>query len=80
MDFRPDLTFEYDYIRIVYEVILSKLRVNKKVIEKEINTILLRINNLKKKTNISDTLTSVKALITKLNDLETKVNNYFIIY
>ena len=74
MDFRPDLTFEYDYIRIVYEVILSKLRINKKIVEKEINTIVLRINNLKKKTsNAAEVLSIVKGLITKLNDLEIKV-------
>ncbi len=79
MDFRPDISFEYDYIRIVYEVILSNLRTNKKIIEKDINTIITRIQNLKKKGgNLQETLVSVKNLIQKVNDLEAKVI-YFII-
>jgi hypothetical protein len=74
MDFRPDISFEYDYIRIVYEVILSNLRTNKKIIEKELNSIVLRIQNLKKKGgNLLETLTAVKNLIQKVTDLENKV-------
>ncbi len=75
MDFRPDVSLEYDYIRIVYEVILSNLRTNKKIIEKDINSIVLRIQNLKKKGgSLPETLAAVKNLIQKVTDLETKVN------
>lgn len=78
MDFRADISFEYDYIRIVYEVILANLRTNKKSVEKDLNTIVLRLQNLKKKhsssNNPSETLTGVKNLIQKVNDLEARVN------
>ncbi len=74
MDFRPDISFEYDYIRIVYEVILSNLRTNKKVIEKDLNTIVTRIQNLKKKqSGASEIQTSIKNLLQKIEDLENKV-------
>lgn len=74
MDFRPDLTFEYDYIRIVYEVILSNLRTNKKIVEKDINTVVTKLQNLKKKqANPTDILSTVNSLIQKVNELETKV-------
>ena len=74
MDFRPDISFEYDYIRIVYEVILSNLRTNKKIIEKDLNTIVTRIQNLKKKQGgASEIQTSIKNLLQKIEDLETKV-------
>lgn len=76
MDFRPEISFEYDYIRIVYEVILSNLRTNKKIIEKELNSILLRIQNLKKKgCNHIESLTVIKNLIQKVTDLENKVSS-----
>lgn len=75
MDYRPDISFEYDYMRIVYEVILSNLRINKKVIEKDINTIVTRLQNLKKKqSGLNENLIAIKNLIQKVNDLETKVN------
>jgi uncharacterized protein (UPF0305 family) len=75
MEFRPDLSFEYDYIRIVYEVILSNLRTNKKIVEKDITTIVARVQNLKKKqSNIEDTITTINNLLNKLDDLEKKVN------
>jgi hypothetical protein len=77
MDFRPDISFEYDYIRIVYEVILSNLRTNKKIIEKDINTVVIRLQNLKKKQgNTSEILSGVKNLILKVTDLEEKVKLY----
>ena len=82
MDFRPDVSLEYDYIRIVYEVILSNLRTNKKIVEKDINSIVLRIQNLKKKGgSLPETLAAVKNLIQKVTDLETKVklNNKVIV-
>lgn len=75
MDFRPDISFEYDYIRIVYEVILSNLRTNKKVVEKDLNTVVLRLQNLKKKQgNMQDIALGVKNLITKVQELERKVS------
>ena len=74
MDFRPDVSLEYDYIRIVYEVILSNLRTNKKIVEKDINSIVLRVQNLKKKGgSLPETLAAVKNLTQKVTDLETKV-------
>jgi hypothetical protein len=74
MELKPDIGYEYDYIRIVYEVILSNMRTNKKIIEKDLNFILTRIQNLKKKGgNISETIHAVKVLIEKVNELEKKV-------
>lgn len=78
MEFRPDLSFEYDYIRIVYEVILSNLRTNKKIVEKDIATIVARVQNLKKKqSNIEDTITTINNLLNKLDDLDKKVNSIY---
>lgn len=75
MELKPDISYEYDYIRIVYEVILSNMRTNKKIIEKDLNFILTKIQNLKKKGgNIPETITAVNSLIEKVKDLETKVN------
>jgi hypothetical protein len=75
MDIRPDINYEYDYIRIVYEIILSNLRTNKKVVEKDLNTIVARLQNLKKKTSSTSDLSSgVKGLLQKVRDLEAKVN------
>lgn len=71
MEYRPDLNFEYDYIRIVYEVILANLRTNKKIIEKELNTIVTRVQNLKKKP-LSEHLPVIKTLLTKINEMESK--------
>lgn len=74
MEFRPDLSFEYDYIRIVYEVILSNLRTNKKIVEKDITTVITRIQNIKKKqSGLDECLAIVRNLLTKLDDLEKKV-------
>ncbi len=74
MDFRPDISFEYDYIRIVYEVILSNLRTNKKIVEKDLNTIVTRLQNIKKKQgNTQEISNLVKNLIQKVSDLELKV-------
>ena len=74
MNFRPDISFEYDYIRIVYEVILSNLRTNKKIIEKDLNTIVTRLQNLKKKQGGAlEIQTSIKYLLQKVEDLESKV-------
>ena len=73
MDYRPDISLEYDYIRIVYEVILSNLRTNKKIVEKDINNVLTRIQNLKKKQlNISEINPIISSLIQKLDELEKK--------
>ena len=49
MNCNVDINLEYDYLRVVYEIIIADLRVNKKMIEKEINTIILKFENLKKK-------------------------------
>jgi hypothetical protein len=74
MEFRPDISFEYDYIRIVYEVILGNLRTNKKIVEKDLNTVVTRLQNLKKKqSNINEISTTVKNLLNKLQELEKKV-------
>jgi len=77
MEFRPDLSFEYDYIRIVYEVILANLRTNKKIVEKDLTTIVTRIQNLKKKqTGIDEIIAIIDNLLNKLDDLEKKVTFY----
>jgi hypothetical protein len=74
MEFRPDISFEYDYIRIVYEVILGNLRTNKKIVEKDLNIVVTRLQNLKKKqSNITEISTTVKNLLNKLQELEKKV-------
>ena len=74
MEFRPDISFEYDYIRIVYEVILANLRTNKKIVEKDITTIITRLQNLKKKqSGLNETLSIVNNLLIKLDELEIKV-------
>jgi hypothetical protein len=79
MDFRPDISFEYDYIRIVYEVILSNLRTNKKIIEKDISTVVTRLQNLKKKQGgASEIQTAIKNLCQRVEDMEAKVKKYFI--
>ena len=77
MNYKPDLNLEYDYIRVVYEVILSDLRTNKKLIEKDLNTIKLRLSHLKKKLNTStkDAMTSLHGLVTKATDLQSKYND-----
>ena len=74
MNFKPDLNLEYDYIRVVYEVILSDLRVNKKIIEKDLNTIKVRLGHLKKKLNTStaDAVSALHGLINKATDLQMK--------
>lgn len=77
-EFRPDLSFEYDYIRIVYEVILGNLRTNKKIMEKEITTIITKIQNLKKKEqNNTKCLQMINNLLSKLDEVEKKVNALF---
>ena len=53
MENTPDIFFEYEYVRVVYEFILSKIRINKKLIEKDLNTIVLKLSQIKKKL-ISD--------------------------
>lgn len=76
MNFKPDLNLEYNYIRVVYEVILSDLRNNKKIIEKELNTIVVRVTNLKKKSSpINENIKVIKALMQKANDLQSKFND-----
>jgi len=76
MDFRPDISFEYDYIRIVYEVILSNLRTNKKIIEKDISTVVTRLQNLKKKQGGANEIqTAIKNLYQRVEDMEAKVRN-----
>jgi hypothetical protein len=73
MDYKPDISFEYDYIRIVYEVILTNLRTNKKVVEKDLNTVVTRLQNMKKKQmNNTEMLSTVKQLIAKTEELEKK--------
>jgi macrophage erythroblast attacher len=73
MDYRPDISFEYDYIRIVYEVIQSNLRTNKKVVEKDLTTVVTRLQNAKKKGVASpEMLGLVKQLISKTEELERK--------
>jgi TolA-binding protein len=73
MDYRPDISFEYDYIRIVYEVILSNLRTNKKVVEKDLTTIITKLQNMKKKHhNTQEMQSTIRQLITKTEELERK--------
>ncbi len=76
MDKKPDIGFEYDYIRIVYEVITLKLRTNKKIIEKEINYISNKLQGIKKKPgSINENVQLIKNLITKTDNLQKKVKN-----
>ena len=77
MDKKPDIGFEYDYIRIVYEVITLKLRTNKKIIEKEINYIGNKLLGIKKKPgSISENMQLIKTLIAKTENLQKKVRPY----
>ena len=74
MDKKPDIGFEYDYVRIVYEVITLKLRTNKKLIEKEINYIMNKIQGIKKKPGtLAENITLVKNLLSKTDNLQKKV-------
>lgn len=80
MELIPDLSFEYDYVRVVYEFILNKLRTNKKVIEKEINTIILKLGQIKKKITHEkkigpEIIRIFETMSKRLNDLEDKYNN-----
>jgi hypothetical protein len=80
MDKKPDIGFEYDYIRIVYEVITLKLRTNKKIIEKEINYISIKLQGIKKKPgSINENAQLIKTLITKTDNLQKKVKNCLIL-
>ena len=74
MNFNVDINLEYDYLRVVYEIIIADLRVNKKMIEKEINTIILKFENLKKKiqTNPKEILPLLRKLIEKSEELQKK--------
>lgn len=75
MDRKPDIRFEYDYIRIVYEVITLNLRTNKKIIEKEINYIVNKIQGLKKKPGtLAENASLIKTLVIKAEGLQKKVN------
>lgn len=77
MEVLPDIHFEYDYVRVVYEFILSKLRINKKIVEKEMNTIILKLSQIKKKIT-QDKQISIDVekifdtMLKKINDLEKK--------
>ena len=74
MDKKPDIGFEYDYVRIVYEVITLKLRTNKKLIEKEINYIMNKIQGIKKKPGtLAENIKLVKNLLSKTDNLQKKV-------
>ena len=72
MNFNVDINLEYDYLRVVYEIIIADLRVNKKMIEKEINIIILKFENLKKKiqTNPKEILPLLRKLIEKSEELQ----------
>lgn len=73
METRPDITFEYDYIRVVYELIISNLRVTKKQVEKELNLILNKLNSIrKKKPGVEESRATVLGLISKVEQLESK--------
>ena len=74
MNFNVDINLEYDYLRVVYEIIIADLRVNKKMIEKEINIIILKFENLKKKiqTNPKEILPLIRKLIEKTEELQKK--------
>lgn len=72
---KPDVKLESDYIKIVYEVITSNLRTNKKIIEKELNSIVNKIIAFKKKpSSIKDYSTVVKSLLKRLKELKAKVS------
>ena len=66
MVYRPDISFEYHYIRIVYQVIFANFRNNKKIVEKEINYVLTKIRNIKKKVSLTVGV-EIKGLISKLD-------------
>lgn len=73
METRPDITFEYDYIRVVYELIISNLRITKKHIEKDLNLIINKLNSIrKKKLPIDESRSTISALIGKVEHLESK--------
>ena len=74
MDKKPDIGFESDYVRIVYEVITLKLRTNKKLIEKEINYIVNKVQGIKKKPgSLNDNIALIKSLLGKAENLQKKV-------
>jgi hypothetical protein len=73
----PDIHFEYDYVKVVYEFILSKLRMNKKIVEKELNVIILKLSQVKKKINqdkhISPEIEKLfDTMVRKISELENK--------
>lgn len=88
MNIKPSIKYEFDYIKVVYEHILSKIRINKKIIEKDLSTIILKLSQIKKKLNndlssSTNTLTLnnsilqentkiFQIMIKKLDDLDKK--------
>ena len=77
MNILPDIYFEYDYVKVVYEFSLSKLRMNKKLIEKDLNTILTKLTQLKKKIAVDKKITQevekiFDVMIRKIDELEAK--------
>lgn len=74
MNFKPDLNIEYDYVKVVFEVTIYELRSNKKILEKELKTIIMKTTNLKKKltSNTADVESSLKTLIKKAKELKKK--------
>lgn len=77
VDVLPDIHFEYDYVKVVYEFILSKLRMNKKIIEKEINVIVLKLGQVKKKITQDKVITPdieklFDTMVRKISELESK--------
>ena len=80
-EIKPDIKYENNYIRIVYEVITTNLRTNKKIIEKEINNIVNKVSSIKKKPgSLKDSLVTIKSLIKKSKELQEKVKSSITFY
>lgn len=77
METLPDINYEYDYIRIVYEYIVTRLRANKKLIEKELTLVVNKLSQIKKKIatekKIGPEIEKIlDVMLRKLGDLESK--------
>lgn len=77
MNVLPDIKYEHDYIRVVYEFIIAKLRNNKKTIEKELTLIITKLSLIKKKI-INEKKVSleiekvISIMLNRIEDLENK--------
>lgn len=78
MENKTSLIYENEYIKISIEYLITKLRTNKKLIEKEISLILMRISQIKKKISEGKITLEIENLfeiiLKRLNQLEVKQN------